>query len=274
MSKETDFISLMVRGAQEVQITSGMFASVTIAQAILETGWGKSHPVDKDTGAESYNLFGIKAKANDPKVYSLTTEIYSKLPKTYVKYENRADGKFKVWIYDYFRKFNNYEECIAYRAQWLTTSKYWTKARTADTPQQAVHYLQNTGYYSGSTPIVYATDTEYENKLNKIIKDYKLSQYDLTKEEIKMISELQSKVDTLEKEVGELKKLTQCFLIVNPTDSQKLAVWAKTGFEFVTAESVKGKGDALSDGTRPESPVTRQEVWVMLARFFNRFMKK
>ena len=39
---------------------SGMSAALQTAQAMLESGWGQSIPVDKYNGELSYNLFGIK----------------------------------------------------------------------------------------------------------------------------------------------------------------------------------------------------------------------
>ena len=56
MSKQEKFIDLIKGAAIETQNRHKIFASVTIAQAILESGWGTS------TLAQQYNnLFGIKA---------------------------------------------------------------------------------------------------------------------------------------------------------------------------------------------------------------------
>ena len=48
MSYQQDFINTLIDGAQETQKQFGIFASVTIAQAIWETGWGKSSLVKTD----------------------------------------------------------------------------------------------------------------------------------------------------------------------------------------------------------------------------------
>ena len=52
--------------------TSGMSAALQTAQAILETGWGQSVPVDKYTGRLSSNLFGIKGTGPAGSVVSNT----------------------------------------------------------------------------------------------------------------------------------------------------------------------------------------------------------
>lgn len=56
MSKNKDFIMRISRGAVEGMRKYGILPSVTIAQAILESGWGES-----GLTKASNNLFGIKA---------------------------------------------------------------------------------------------------------------------------------------------------------------------------------------------------------------------
>src|SRR5690606_9995093 len=100
------FIQSLVPGARKVQLLTGLFASVTIAQASLETGYGRSRPVDVVSGEDSYNLFGRKARPGEPSVRSLTWEVLDRLPNDYVRSEKQADGRYKVWVYAYFRKYN------------------------------------------------------------------------------------------------------------------------------------------------------------------------
>ena len=73
--RPADFIALVVEGAQEFQVKTGVFASVTIAQAALETGWGQFIPVDKYTGKLSYNLFGVKGVGPAGSVTCQTWEV-------------------------------------------------------------------------------------------------------------------------------------------------------------------------------------------------------
>ncbi|MFA5385294.1 MAG: glucosaminidase domain-containing protein [Eubacteriales bacterium] len=58
--KPDEFIAALLPGVQNLQKKTGLFSSLTLAQAALETGWGKFIPADKDTGKVSNNLFGIK----------------------------------------------------------------------------------------------------------------------------------------------------------------------------------------------------------------------
>lgn len=67
-----------------------MSAALQTAQAILETGWGQSVPVDKYTGLLSNNLFGIKGKGAKGSVTSNTWEVYN--GQTY-----RVDADFRAY---------------------------------------------------------------------------------------------------------------------------------------------------------------------------------
>lgn len=161
MSKQSDFIALVVPGAQQVQREIGMFASVTIAQAAWETGWGTSTPKDIKTGEESYNLFGRKAAAGEPYVESNTWEVYN--------------GK-KVYIVAKFKKFDSYVASILDRSEFLKL-KWYQRACNADNPWDAAAYLIDTGYPG----YAYATDPTYVANLHSIMKSYNLTQYDLPK---------------------------------------------------------------------------------------------
>lgn len=263
------FINTIVAPAQEVQRKIGMFTSVTIAQACLETGYSSHTPKDITTNEESYNMFGMKATAGQPFVTSETWEIFNNLPEEYIRYEQRSDGKYKVWILANFRKFSSFDECFLARADFLSKSKYWECALDALTPEHAIHGLQHTGYFTpDGYEISYATDDDYENKLLSIIERYNLKQYDLphgtiSEEEQKMINELIAKIETLEKEVITLKEKLD--------KPQTLSSWAEEGFGFVT-RLISGK--YISDGKRPKDFVTREEVWAMLQRLHDLYGKK
>ncbi len=50
----------ILRQAYKSKLITGLPASAVAAQAVLESGYGKSEPVDLLTGKRSYNLFGVK----------------------------------------------------------------------------------------------------------------------------------------------------------------------------------------------------------------------
>ena len=50
----------ILRQAYISKLTTRLPASAVAAQAVLESGYGKSEPIDIITGKKSYNLFGVK----------------------------------------------------------------------------------------------------------------------------------------------------------------------------------------------------------------------
>ena len=60
--------------AYEAKKTTGLPASITAAQCILESGWGKHTPIDIYTGERSNNFFDIKSDGTQPYVLSYTYE--------------------------------------------------------------------------------------------------------------------------------------------------------------------------------------------------------
>ncbi|MCY6483953.1 glucosaminidase domain-containing protein [Clostridium aestuarii] len=59
MSRQTEFINKIVPRAIVSMKKHGVLASITIAQAVLKSGWGRSSLASK-----YHNLFGIKAIGN------------------------------------------------------------------------------------------------------------------------------------------------------------------------------------------------------------------
>lgn len=250
-AKKQAFIDLVLAGAREVQEQTGMFASVTIAQAIHETGWGRSTPKDKDTGTESYNLFGRKANGSDPFVTSKTWEVY---------------GGKRVEIFAKFKKFNSYTESVLDRCSFLKLS-YYKKACSADNPFDACDFLTRTGVFgSNGREIGYATDPKYSERLKQIIRDNNLTQYDLPKNAVTPTKnntegddemELREEIEKLKKELAEIKELLEGENV--GTDE-----WAKEGKSFV-------KNNGISTADNGKRLATRQEIWIMLQRYFAKF---
>lgn len=55
----------ILRQAYKSKLITGLPASAVAAQAVLESGYGKSEPIDLLTGKRSYNLFGVKCLYRD-----------------------------------------------------------------------------------------------------------------------------------------------------------------------------------------------------------------
>lgn len=137
--------------AADMQKT-GVLASLTIAQAILESGWGKSGLTVKGNA-----LFGIKAGSSwKGKVYSAQTqECY--------------DGATFTTITALFRAYDSWAESVADHSALLTgLSRYKAVIGERDY-KAACRAIKAAGY---------ATDPNYADKLIQIIESYDLTAYD------------------------------------------------------------------------------------------------
>ncbi|MTD38296.1 LysM peptidoglycan-binding domain-containing protein [Erwinia sp. CPCC 100877] len=151
------FISEIAGHASTAAAASDLYASVMIAQAILESDWGRSAL----SAAPNYNLFGIKGSYQGQSVYMKTWEV--------------INGQ-NVYIDAAFRKYPSPLESFYDNAYVLKNTSF----------QSGVYYYagtwkSNTRSYKDATAYLtgrYATDPNYGTKLNSIIESYGLTQYD------------------------------------------------------------------------------------------------
>ena len=131
---------------------SGVLASLTIAQAILESGWGKSGLTVKANA-----LFGIKAgRSWKGKVYSAKTqECY--------------DGVTFTTVTALFRAYDSWAESVADHSALLTGAARYKAVIGERDYKTACRAIKAAGY---------ATDPKYPDKLIQIIESYGLTAYD------------------------------------------------------------------------------------------------
>lgn len=151
------FIRKIGESARKIGQENDLYASVMIAQAILESASGQSQLAQ----APNYNLFGIKGTHNGKGV-SFATQ------------EDLGDGTLYT-TQAIFRQYENYEDSLNDYAQLLKegltgNSRFYDGVwkTNAKTYQEATKFL--TGRY--------ATDTSYDKKLNGLIETYDLTKYD------------------------------------------------------------------------------------------------
>ena len=155
--KQKNFIKAIGESAKKDMQTSHILASITTAQAILESGYGTSELTKKANA-----LFGIKKNGWTGKTYT-------------VKYKEEINGKL-VWKTSVFRKYDSYADSITDHSLYLMTRKADGKNLTYKKVvgecnyKKAAQALQNAGYSSYSN---------YANMLCNLIKKYKLTQYDV-----------------------------------------------------------------------------------------------
>ncbi|MFJ3484440.1 flagellar assembly peptidoglycan hydrolase FlgJ [Pseudomonas sp. NPDC090202] len=146
-----EFVATMLPLAKDAAARIGVDPTVLVAQAALETGWGKSIMRQSD-GSSSHNLFGIKAQGGwqGPEARAITSEF--------------RDGKMVKETAD-FRSYASYADSFHDLVSFLqNNNRYQATLKSADNPEQFVKELQKAGY---------ATDPGYASKISQIAKQMK-----------------------------------------------------------------------------------------------------
>ena len=127
-------------------------ASVTVVQAVLESGYGQSVPVDRATGRYSYNLFGIKGIGPAGTVQDYSWE------------ENSATGKWEK-VLAQFKAYASFADSIKGHSQFLLENKRYALAFKTKTAQEFAKAIAEAGY---------ATDSNYAAKLIALMAEWGL----------------------------------------------------------------------------------------------------
>nr|WP_189684662.1 flagellar assembly peptidoglycan hydrolase FlgJ [Pseudomonas sp. SWRI92] len=141
-----EFVDAMLPMAKEAADRIGVDPRYLVAQAALETGWGKSVMRQPD-GSSSHNLFGIKASKNwtGDSARAITSEF--------------RNGEMVKETAE-FRSYASYRDSFHDLVNLLqSNSRYQDVLKSADNPEQFVRELQKAGY---------ATDPNYASKISNI----------------------------------------------------------------------------------------------------------
>lgn len=155
--EQNAFLSKTAKQAEKAAKKYGVYPSVMIAQAIIESGWGQS-----GLAVNSNNLFGMKADDSWP------GESY--LART----REEKDGK-SYYINARFRKYNSLKESFEDNGKKLREGVSWQPLRYQGA------WLENANTYAEATKALtgtYATDSKYDVALNSRITSHNLNQYD------------------------------------------------------------------------------------------------
>ncbi|UQZ36516.1 mannosyl-glycoprotein endo-beta-N-acetylglucosamidase [Paenibacillus sp. PK3_47] len=211
--KDSEFIAKIAPYAVEDMQRSRIAASLTIAQAALESAWGSSGLTVK-----ANNLFGIKGSGPAGSVTMQTTE--------YVR------GK-AVQVPAAFRAYHNWGQSVADHSALITGGVSWNRglySRAIGTDgRTAAREIAAAGY---------ATDPNYAAKLIRIMDDYNLYQYDEMKEDEEMSAEDKQRLLSLENELKEMRTLISGLSVSRDT--------LKTGVQE-QGQSIKNIAERLVD---------------------------
>jgi hypothetical protein len=149
-----EFINVVGAAAQHARMATGVPVSVTVAQAILESDWGRSR-----LSRRGNNLFGIKA----PGAVSGPAGVV-----TLATWEH-VDGD-DVLVEATFKAYYTLEQSIADHAGFFTRNRRYADALAlVGDPRGFARALQDAGY---------ATDPSYASKLINLMDRYDLYRFD------------------------------------------------------------------------------------------------
>jgi hypothetical protein len=146
---DTSFLAVLKPYVLQDMKNTGILASLTAAQAFIESNKGNSGLTQK-----ANNLFGIKGTYQGQYVLMPTTEYYNGV-------KTKVNAKF--------RKYPNWLESIADHSRLFNTNKRYANLRGCTDYKQACINVQADGY---------ATSPTYANTLIKTIEKHKLYEWD------------------------------------------------------------------------------------------------
>ena len=160
------FIEKVAPLAQADQKAKGILASITLAQAILESGWGRS-----ELAVNANNLFGMKKSLSGNTWTGSTWDgksVYSKETK-----EVYASGPATVQAD--FRAYKSWQDSVSDHSAYLLGARKGSALRYEGLKGCADHRKAAQIIKDGG----YATSPTYVDKLCSIIGEWKLTQYDV-----------------------------------------------------------------------------------------------
>ncbi|MES9898676.1 MAG: flagellar assembly peptidoglycan hydrolase FlgJ [Sedimenticola sp.] len=142
-----DFVQQLMPWASEAATLIGIQPQALLAQAALETGWGR-HMMRGTGGQPANNLFGIKADRQwDGEQVKVNT----------LEYQEGVAVKKR----DHFRAYGSYRDSFLDYVEFLRGSPRYSKAlEVAGDSERYFSELQRAGY---------ATDPKYANKISSIM---------------------------------------------------------------------------------------------------------
>lgn len=146
-----EFLKVAIAAAVEASLAGGLPAGITVAQAILESNWGKSR-----LARDANNFFGIKAHGDHDRVAYPTFEC--------------VNGR-TVRVQAEFARYVSMAECFADRDRLILSAACYAGARAAANDPEL---------FARALARHWATDPRYAEKLLAIYRENRLNELDST----------------------------------------------------------------------------------------------
>ena len=146
---QINFLASIHDGALSGWKNYGVLPSVTAAQAIIESAWGRSA-----LSTEGHNLFGIKGSYNGQSINMMTREVY---------------GGRSVYVNAAFRRYDNNSQSVDDHGRFLAVNSRYHNLLWQQDYRTVTRLIRQDGY---------ATDPSYTTTLNSVIQRYNLTEWD------------------------------------------------------------------------------------------------
>lgn len=146
-----DFIAAVGQAARTSMAKTRIFASFTIAEGALESGWGGSQ-----LASQAHNLFGVKA---DPSWHG---EVLTMRTREFV-------GGQPIIVPAFWRKYPDWLTCMQDHAAFLLHNPRYAPAFSCTDVEAFTRAIAKAGY---------ATDPDYAAKIIAVMNSHNLKQFD------------------------------------------------------------------------------------------------
>lgn len=158
--KPQDFVKTYYPFAKQTELKRGISAVVILAQAALESAWGKVAPGNMFFGVKDFDGLNGNEQLLTTTEYSKRSDLKFPVVLSITPVERNGQKYFKYRVKDYFRKYNSPEECFNDHADLFYRVKRYAKAlEVKDDPYAFIDEIAKAGY---------ATAPNYADSLKKV----------------------------------------------------------------------------------------------------------
>jgi len=142
-----DFVKAYLPFAKQTEEKTGISAIVTLAQAALESGWGKAAPGNMFFGVKDMDGVNGNEQLITTTEYSRSANLKFPVIVSITPVIKNGQKYFKYIVKDYFRKYETPEECFTDHCKFFLTNPRYAKALTVkEYPYKFAEEIAAAGY--------------------------------------------------------------------------------------------------------------------------------
>lgn len=160
--KPADFVNAYKGYALQTQGKTGISALVILAQAALESGWGRAAPGNMFFGVKDTDGLNGNEQLITTTEYFRRADVKFPVVLSVTPVVRNGQKWFKYKVKDYFRKYDSPEECFTHHALFLLRNRRYAAALALkQNPYAFIDALAKAGY---------ATAPDYAKTLKSVAK--------------------------------------------------------------------------------------------------------